>query len=181
MYRHTPDDANGRAATFVVPFGSLFIRKRPLYSRKLTRDIPWLRIIIGYIPIEEINRQYLLVSLCCCCCVCFLSLRVAAVTKSIYLQLSREGQQSKRVLVRQKFLIKSHTLLHYTQSFLHDAVPSNQTEPCSPSVCLSVSVCLSLLFFLSVSVCLSFCLCLFLSVSVSVCLFVCLSQSRLAK
>ena len=37
MYRHTPDDANGRAATFVVPFGSLFIRKRPLYSRKLTR------------------------------------------------------------------------------------------------------------------------------------------------
>ena len=170
MYRHTPDDANGRAATFVVPFGSLFIRKRPLYSRKLTRDIPLLSIIIGYISIEEINRQYLLVSLCCCCCVCFLSLRVAAVTKSIYLQLSREGQQSKRVLVRQKLLIKSHTLL---QSFLHGAVPRNQTEPCSLSVCLSV--CLSL------SLSLLFCLCLCLSVSVfvsvCVCLSVCLSVS----
>ena len=162
MFRHTPDEANSTAATFVVPLGGLFIRKRPLYSRKLTRGIPLQSIIIGYIPIEEINRQYLLVSLCCCCCVCFLSLRVAAVTKSIYLQLSREGQQSKRVLVRQKWLIKSHTLLHCTVR-----CPVTR-ERALLSVCLSV--CLSVSLSLSLCLCLSLFVCLFLSLSVSVCL-----------
>ena len=143
MYRHAQDDAaNDSARTpLVVPLGSLFIRKRPLYSRNLTRDIPLQSIIIGNIPLEEVHNtslfSLLLVSLCCwccCCCVCFLSLCVAAVTKSIYLQLSREGQQSKRVLVRQKLLIKSHTLLHYTQSFLHGAVPVSYTHLTLPTM-----------------------------------------------